>query len=86
MKPYLLLVAAILLGFAIMSFNPTNKQYKTENITVKIGLNKLKSKIADLKKAAYLFQEGKNSVENMKLSIIETRNAWRIQVINATFS
>lgn len=77
MRSYPLLIVILLIGFAIMSFNPTYKGVETENSFVNKGLADFKSKLDQLKTDAYQFSEDKISLEDLQKSLKETRNSFK---------
>lgn len=77
MKSFLLLVLALVIGFAVMSFNPTDKGFKTENTVVNNGLKNFKSNIENLRSDVYLFSEDKISLQKLQNSLKSTRNSYK---------
>lgn len=73
MKLYLSLITLLFIGVAIMSFNTANEEYTTINA----GLSDFKDKVTHLKTAAHLFQEGKITIEDLQLSLKNTRNSYK---------
>lgn len=77
MKSYLLLAISLFLGFSIMSFNSTDKGFKTESTTVSKGLLNFKNNIEVLKSDAYLFSEAKIPLEKLQNTLRLTRNSYK---------
>lgn len=77
MRLYLLLIAVLLTGFSVMSFNPVYKGSETENTMLNQGLKSFKDRLGRLKTDADLFREGEISVENLQLSLKNTRNSYK---------
>jgi cytochrome c peroxidase len=77
MRSYPLLIVILLIGFAVMSFNPTYKGVETENSFVNKGLTDFKTKLDQLKSDAHQFSEDKISLEDLQKSLKETRNSFK---------
>lgn len=66
-----------MLGFAVMSFNPSRKGFKNENSTIHRGLTDFKTRLSQLKSDAYLFSENKITLEDLRKTLRETRNSFK---------
>jgi len=77
MKFYPLLVTVLLAGFAVMSFNPTDRGMKNDNTVINAGLSDFKSKLEQLKFDVYQFSEDKITVEKLRESLSSTRNSFK---------
>ncbi|MFP3595644.1 cytochrome-c peroxidase [Chryseobacterium sp. SIMBA_029] len=77
MKFYPLLVTVLLTGFAVMSFNPTDRGMKNDNTVVNAGLSDFKSKLEQLKSDVDQFSEDKITVEELRKSLSSTRNSFK---------
>lgn len=77
MKSYPLVVIILLMGFAVMSFNPTYTGVENENTVVNKGLTDFKSKLEQLKSDVYQFSEDKISLEDLRKSLSNTRNSYK---------
>jgi cytochrome c peroxidase len=77
MKFYPLLITVLLAGFAVMSFNPTDKGMKNDNTVVNAGLSDFKSKLEQLKSDVHQFSEDKITVEELRQSLSSTRNSFK---------
>ncbi|MCJ7935841.1 MAG: cytochrome-c peroxidase [Chryseobacterium sp.] len=77
MKFYPLLVGVLLIGFAVMSFNPVYKGKESENTFVNQGLSDFKLKLGQLKSDVYQFSEDKISLEELQKSLSRTRNSFK---------
>ncbi|ASK28990.1 cytochrome-c peroxidase [Chryseobacterium sp. T16E-39] len=77
MRYTLLFTITIVLGFAIMSFNPTDKGVANENTFINAGLADFKSKLEQLKTDVYLFDSDKISLETLQKSLSTTRNSFK---------
>lgn len=77
MKLSSLLIVALLMGFAVMSFKSVDKGHRTENTVINQGLKNLKDRIEHLKSDVYLFKEGGISIENLQISLKNTRNSYK---------
>jgi len=77
MRSYPLLIVILLIGFAIMSFNPTHKGTETENTFINRGLSDFKVNLDHLKSDAYQFSEDKISLEELQKTLKETRNSFK---------
>ncbi|WP_228457036.1 cytochrome-c peroxidase [Chryseobacterium sp. LAM-KRS1] len=74
---YSLLLIILTFGFAIMSFNPTDKGTKNENTFINNGLTDFKNKLEQLKRDVYLFGDDKISLEDLQKSVSTTRNSFK---------
>ncbi len=77
MRSYPLLIVILLIGFAIMSFNPEYKGIETENTVINKGLTDFKIKLEQLKSDADRFSEDKISLEDLQKSLKATRNSFK---------
>ncbi|MCE3074294.1 cytochrome-c peroxidase [Chryseobacterium gwangjuense] len=77
MRSYPLLIVILLIGFAIMSFNPTHKGIETENTFINRGLSDFKINLDHLKSGAYQFSEDKISLAELQKTLKETRNSFK---------
>lgn len=77
MKFYPLAVIFMLLGIAIMSFNPVKKGFETENSIINAGLTDFKTKLDHLKSDAYRFSDDKISLGDLRKTLKETRNSFK---------
>lgn len=77
MKFYPLAVLFVMLGFAVMSFNPSHKGFKNENSVIHQGLTNFKTRLSQLKSNAYAFSEGKITLEDLRKTLKETRNSFK---------
>lgn len=77
MKFYPLAVIFVLLGFAVMSFNPSHKGFKNENSAILDGLTDFKTRLSQLKSDAYGFSENKITLEDLQKTLRETRNSFK---------
>ncbi|WP_426278104.1 cytochrome-c peroxidase [Chryseobacterium sp. S-02] len=77
MRSYPLFIVILLIGFAIMSFNPEYKGIETENTVINKGLADFKSKLEQLKSDAYQFSEDKISLEELRKSLKAARNSFK---------
>ncbi|GEN74429.1 cytochrome-c peroxidase [Chryseobacterium hagamense] len=77
MRFYPLALAAVLTGFAVMSFNPVDKGFKNENTAVIRGLTDFRTKIETLKSDAHDFADGNISLEKLRESLRNTRNSFK---------
>ncbi|WP_263603183.1 cytochrome-c peroxidase [Chryseobacterium sp. PET-29] len=77
MKFYSLIVLFVLLGFAVMSFNPSHKGFKNENSVIHEGLSDFKTRLSQLKSDAYGFSENKITLEDLRKTLKETRNSFK---------
>lgn len=77
MRLYPLLAVIVLIGLAVMSFNPVDKGKKNENSYVNKGLSDFKSRLDRLKSDVYKFSEDKISIEELRNSLRETRNSFK---------
>lgn len=65
------------MGFAIMSFNPTDTGVENENTVVNKGLTDFKSRLEQLKSDVHQFSEDKISLEDLRKSLSSTRNSYK---------
>ncbi|MCJ8154331.1 cytochrome-c peroxidase [Chryseobacterium sp. SSA4.19] len=77
MKFYPLAALILLIGFAVMSFNPVYQGYETENSVINTGLLKFKNKLDQLKSDAHRFSEDKISLDELRQSLKNTRNSFK---------
>lgn len=77
MKFYPLAVIFVLLGFAVMSFNPSHKGFKNENSAILEGLTDFKTRLSKLKSDAYGFSENKITLEDLQKTLRKTRNSFK---------
>ncbi|SMP32733.1 cytochrome-c peroxidase [Chryseobacterium profundimaris] len=77
MKFYPLAVLFVILGFAVMSFNPSHKGFKNENSVIHQGLTNFKTSLSQLKSDAYAFSEDKITLEDLRKTLKETRNSFK---------
>ncbi|MBK1896343.1 cytochrome-c peroxidase [Chryseobacterium paridis] len=77
MRYSLLFIISLIFGFAIMSFNPTDKGVENENTVINKGLTDFKNKLEQLKADVYLFDEDKISLEDLRKSLSSTRNSFK---------
>ena len=77
MKFYPLAIIVLLIGFAVMSFNPVHKGVKSENSMVNKGLADFKADLEYLKSDVYLFSEDKITIEKLQKSLKNTRNSFK---------
>jgi len=77
MRFYPIFIVLLLIGFAVMSFNPVYKSTETENTAITEGLADFKSKLERLKIDAYHFSEDKISPEELRKSLRNTRNSFK---------
>lgn len=77
MKFYPLFIIAVLMGFAIMSFNPVYKGVENENTAINKGLSDFKNKLEQLKSDVYLFADEQISLEDLQKSLSNTRNSYK---------
>lgn len=66
-----------MLGFAVMSFNPSHKGFKKENSVILEGLTDFKTRLSQLKSDAYGFSENKITLEDLRKTLKETRNSFK---------
>ena len=69
MRSYPLLVIILLIGFAVMSFNPVYKGVESENTFVNKGLTDFKIKLEQLKSDVDKFSEDRISQEELQKSL-----------------
>lgn len=60
-----------------MSFNPTDKEYKTTNTLINQGLKNFNDKLSTLKSDAHLFKQHKISIGDLQSSLKKTRNSYK---------
>ena len=77
MRSYPLLVIVLLIGFAVMSFNPVYKGKESENTFVNKGLSNFKTKLEQLKSDADKFSEDRISLAELQKSLSSTRNSFK---------
>jgi cytochrome c peroxidase len=77
MKSCFILFIALFIGFVIMSFNPSDKEYITTNAIIGQGLKNFKDELESLKSAALLFRENEISKEALQESLKKTRNSYK---------
>ncbi|CEJ71704.1 Cytochrome c551 peroxidase precursor [Chryseobacterium oranimense G311] len=77
MRLYPLLAVVILIGLAVMSFNPVDKGKENENSFVNKGLSDFKNKLEQLKSDVYKFSEDRISIEELRNSLSNTRNSFK---------
>ncbi|WP_449398276.1 hypothetical protein [Chryseobacterium wanjuense] len=77
MKFYPLAIIFLLIGLAVMSFNPVYKGIETENTIVNKGLTDFKAKLDQLKSDVYQFSEDKISLKQLQESLKNTRNSFK---------
>lgn len=77
MRSYPLLVIALLIGCAVMSFNPVYQGKKSENTFVNKGLTDFKMKLEQLKSDVDKFSEDRISLEELQKTLSSTRNSFK---------
>lgn len=77
MRLYPLLAVIVLIGFAIMSFNPVYKGKENDNTFVNKGLNDFKNKLEQLKSNVYQFSDGQITIEELRNSLSDTRKSFK---------
>ena len=77
MRAYPLLVIVLLIGFAVMSFNPVYKGKESENTFINKGLSNFKTKLEQLKSDVDKFSEDRISIEELQKSLSSTRNSFK---------
>lgn len=77
MRFYPLVIVVLLIGCAVMSFNPVDKGVGSENTMINKGLADFKNKLDQLKSDAYQFSEDKISLEELQKSLKSTRNSFK---------
>jgi len=77
MRFYPLAIIVLLIGFAVMSFNPIYKGIESENTMINKGLTDFKINLDHLKSDAYLFAEEKISLEDLQKTLSRTRNSYK---------
>lgn len=69
MKFYPIALLVLLVGFAVMSFNPVDKGMESESTMINIGLTDFKNKLDQLKTDTHQFSEDKISLEQLQESL-----------------
>lgn len=77
MKFYPLAAVVLLIGFAVMSFNPVYKGAETENTVINKGLADFKNRLEQLKSDTRQFSDDKISIEDLRQSLKNTRNSFK---------
>lgn len=77
MRLYPLLAVIVLIGFAVMSFNPADKGRENENTFVNKGLSDFKNRLDQLKSDVYQFSDDRISLEELRKSLSNTRNSFK---------
>lgn len=77
MRSYPLLIAILLIGFAVMSFNPVYKGKESEKTFINKGLTGFKNQLDQLKSDVHKFSEDRISLEDLRLSLKNTRNSFK---------
>ena len=77
MRSYPLLVVILLIGFAVMSFNPVDKGKESENTFVNQGLSDFKARLEQLKSDVRKFSEDRITLEELRKSLSSTRNSFK---------
>lgn len=77
MRSYPLLIMALFIGFASMSFNTEYKGVENENTVINRGLSDFKNRLEQLKSDVYLFADDKISLEELQQSLSNTRNSYK---------
>ncbi|GAB0157408.1 cytochrome c peroxidase [Chryseobacterium sp. Alg-005] len=77
MRVYPLLVIALFISFAMMSFNPIYKSVENENTVINKGLSNFKTRLEQLKSDVHLFAEDKISLEDLQQSLSSARNSYK---------
>lgn len=77
MKFYPIAILVLLVGFAVMSFNPVDKGMESESTMINIGLTDFKNKLDQLKTDTHQFSEDKISLEQLQESLKNTRNSFK---------
>ncbi|KIC63086.1 cytochrome-c peroxidase [Chryseobacterium taiwanense] len=77
MRFYPIAILVLLVGFAVMSFNPVDKGIEKENTMINNGLEEFKHTLDQLKKDAYQFSEDKISLQQLQESLKNTRNSFK---------
>ncbi|MEY8759957.1 cytochrome-c peroxidase [Chryseobacterium tongliaoense] len=72
-----LCIIVVLIGFAVMSFNPPYKGIVNENTVVNKGLTDFKNKLEQLKTNVDQFAEDKIPLEELQKSLRNTRNSYK---------
>ncbi|MDQ0781536.1 hypothetical protein [Chryseobacterium sp. W4I1] len=77
MRLYPLLAVIVLIGFAVMSFNPVYKGKENENTFVNKALSDFKNRLERLKSDVYKFSEDQITVEELQNSLSDTRKSFK---------
>lgn len=77
MRLYPLLAVIVLIGFAVMSFNPVDKGEENENTFVNKGLSDFKNRLDQLKSDVYKFSDDQITIEELRNSLSNTRNSFK---------
>lgn len=77
MRFYPIAILVLLVGFAVMSFNPVDKGIEKENTMINNGLEDFRHTLDQLKKDAYQFSEDKISLQQLQESLKNTRNSFK---------
>lgn len=77
MKFYPIAILVLLVGLAVMSFNPVDKGMESESTMINIGLTDFKNKLDQLKTDTHQFSEDKISLDQLQQSLKNTRNSFK---------
>lgn len=77
MRFYPIAILVLLVGFAVMSFNPVEKGMESESTMINNGLTDFKNKLDQLKTDTHQFSEDKISLEELQESLKNTRNSFK---------
>ncbi|WPO81216.1 cytochrome c peroxidase [Chryseobacterium sp. JJR-5R] len=77
MKFYPLAIVVLLIGFAVMSFNPVYKGTETEHTVINKGLSDFKDRLEQLKSDTRRFSDGEISLGDLRQSLKNTRNSFK---------
>jgi len=77
MKFYPLAAVILLIGFAVMSFNPVHRGAETENTVINKGLADFKDRLEQLKSDTRQFSDDKISLKDLQKSLKNTRNSFK---------
>lgn len=77
MKSFLIVVITFFIGFKILSVAPSDQEYKTTNTLINNGFKNFINKLSILKSDTHLFQQHKISLEDLQLSLKNTRNSYK---------
>lgn len=77
MKFYPLAAVVLLIGFAVMSFNPVYRGAETENTVINKGLADFKDRLEQLKSDTRQFSDDKISLKDLQKSLKNTRNSFK---------